>query len=152
MKNKDSTRWLIGACVLLTALMFIGCATYPLPDGARTHVTSTVSTLDNDGIVLHVLNYSDMQKTIRARIYRNTGAGAVQVTDSGTIAVAATWQWGLGYTVQESGEYWVELDVSSEALVPKVSFERHDGAKWVPFVTYSPGDFAVYDPQRRRLW
>lgn len=152
MKSKYDLYWIILICVLFAVLMFSGCATYPLPDGARKHVTSTVSTLDNDGIVIHILNVSDAAKTARARIYKNTGAGAVQVSDTGTVAVTPTWEWGLGYTVQESGEYWVELDAGSETLIPKVSFERHDGTKWVPIVTYSPGDFATFDPQRRRLW
>ena len=88
MKSKGYINWMIVICVSSTALMSSGCATYPLPDGARKHVTSTVSILHNDGIVIHVLNNSDTPKTVRARIYKNTGAGAVQVSDSGTLTVA----------------------------------------------------------------
>ena len=137
---------------ILATLLGSGCATYPLQDGPRKYVTSAVSVLDNDGIVVHVLNYDTVTRTARVHIYKNTGAGAVEVVDTGDKQVVATWNWGLGYTVQDSGEYWVELDLNSEKLVPKVSFEKYDGGRWVPITMYLPGDFAVFDPQLRRLW
>jgi hypothetical protein len=42
------------------------------------YVTSTVSVLANDGIVVHVLNHSSSKEATRVRMYQNTGAGAVQ--------------------------------------------------------------------------
>ena len=116
------------------------------------YVTSTVSVLANDGIVVHVLNHSLSKEFAHVLVYQNTGAGAVQVVDSGDSEVTPTWQWGLAYTVQDSGEYWVQIQVSSEFLIPKVAFERYDGTAWMPIIAYSPGDFAVFELQRRRLW
>jgi hypothetical protein len=70
----------------------------------------------------------------------NTGAGVVEVVGTGDRDIVPTWTRGLDHTIQESGERWVRIQVSSEYLVPKVSFERHDGGKWVPFAAYAPGD------------
>lgn len=118
------------------------------------YVTSTVSVLSNDGIVAHVVNDSTTAQSTQVIIYQNTGAGAVVSTDSGVVALTPTWQWGLGYTVSQSGEYWVRARVSSDALIPKVSFERMQGGVWIPLVTYRPGDFAVFQltPKRQRVW
>lgn len=116
------------------------------------YVTSTVSTLKNDGIVVHVLNHSAVLHKTHVHIFQNTGAGAVQVADSGSVGVAPTWQWGLGFTIPASGEYWVQVEVDSEFLIPKTSFERSTAGLWVPLVSYSPGDFAVFDRAPRRLW
>src|SRR5205807_9788469 len=73
------------------------------------YVTSTVSLLvignQGDGIVVHVLNDSAVSENARAIIYQNTGAGAIVAVDSGSAVVAPSWQWGLGFTIQESGEY-----------------------------------------------
>lgn len=118
------------------------------------YVTSAVSVLDHDGIVVHIVNDSPVTGTARAVIYQNTGAGAVTATDSGVVSLIPTWNWGLGYTVSSSGEYWVRIQVSSQFLIPKASFERFESSVWVPVVTYRPGDFAVFrvKPTRKRIW
>lgn len=122
------------------------------------YVTSTVSLLmhagQSDGIVVHVVNDSGMSEHTRAVIYKNTGAGAITSTDSGHVAIVPTWQWGLGFTVPESGEYWVRVQVTSQFLIPKVSFERLQSEIWGPIVSYRPGDFAVFQlkPTRKRIW
>jgi hypothetical protein len=119
------------------------------------YVTSGVSLLDGDGIVVHVVNDSDVPEKVRVVIYKNSGAGAITVSESGAV-LPSTWIWGLGFTVLTtgSGEYWLRIQVTSEFLVPKASFERHDGSVWIPVVSYRPGDFAVFDlrPVRRRIW
>src|SRR5207248_2835803 len=70
------------------------------------YVTSTVSLLvqagQGDSIVVHVVNDSGASENTRAIIYKNTGAGAITASDSGPVAVAPTWQWGLGFTIPES--------------------------------------------------
>jgi hypothetical protein len=116
------------------------------------YVTGAVSLLDNDGIVVHVLNDNGGDEKARVVIYKDTGAGAVAVEDH-DITVDSTEVWGLGFSAVISGEYWIRIQVSSDVLVPKVSFERHDGV-WIPIVTYRPGDFAVFDlhPSRKRIW
>lgn len=122
------------------------------PAFALEYVTSAVSVLPNDGIVVHVVNDSGVAESTRVVIYQNTGAGAITVVDTGRVAVAPTWTWGLGFTVKDSGEYWLRIQASSEALIPKASFERVDGGIWKPVVTYRPGDFAVFSLTRKRLW
>ncbi len=122
------------------------------------YVTCTASLLvagaQGDGIVVHAVNDSTVAEQVQVMIYHNTGAGAVTVYDSGPIAVVPTWQWGLGYTVKASGEYWVRIRASSQFLIPKVSFDRIQNGVWTPLVTYRPGDFAIFQllPTRKRLW
>ncbi|HZK79550.1 MAG TPA: hypothetical protein VFC46_00745 [Humisphaera sp.] len=85
------------------------------------YVTSTASLLvvggQGDGIVVQVVNDSGASANTRAVIYHNTGAGAIVAADSGNAVVAPNWQWGLGFTVHESGEYWVRVQASSEFLI-----------------------------------
>jgi hypothetical protein len=126
-----------------------------MPDGFEfEYVSSSVSVLDGDGIVIHVVNDSANGEETQAIIYQNTGAGATTAADSGVVSVTPTWQWALGYTVSSSGEYWVRIRTSSATLIPKASFERVDNSVWVPVVTYRPGDFAVFKlvPARERIW
>jgi hypothetical protein len=117
------------------------------------YVTSTVSVFQGDGIVVHVVNDSALNEKTRVIIYENTGAGAVVAVDTGDLAVTPTWQWGLGYTIPNSGEYWVRISVSSDSMIPKASFERVQTVGWVPVVSYLPGDFAIFQlPAKTRLW
>jgi hypothetical protein len=121
------------------------------------YVTSTVSLLvqagKGDGIVVAVVNDSAASENTHVAIYLNTGAGATAVAGTST-TIVPNWQWSLGYTVKNSGEYWVRVQTSSEFLVPKVSFERLQNGVWTPVVSYRPGDFAVFQltPTRTRLW
>lgn len=116
------------------------------------YVTSAVSVLANDGIVVHVVNDSGVTENTRVVIYQNTGAGAITVADTGRVAVTPTWTWGLGFTVKDSGEYWLRVQTTSESLVPKAAFERVASGIWNPIVSYKPGDFAVFSLTRKRLW
>lgn len=116
------------------------------------YVTSAVSVLPDDGIVVHVVNDSSVAESTRVVIYRNSGAGAITVADTGIVTVTPTWTWTLGFTVKDPGEYWLRVQASSEALIPKASFERLDGSIWKPVVSYRPGDFAVFSLTRKRLW
>lgn len=116
------------------------------------YVTSAVSMLDNDGIVVHVVNDSGVAENVRVVIYQNTGAGAVTVVDTGRVLVTPTWNWGLGFTVKQSGEYWLRIQATAESLIPKASFERVAAGIWQPIVSYKPGDFAVFSLTRKRIW
>ena len=116
------------------------------------YVTSAVSMLANDGIVVHVVNDSSQAENTRVVIYQNTGAGAVTVIDTGRVGVTPTWNWSLGFTIKESGEYWLRVQATSESLIPKASFERVDAGVWKPVVSYRPGDFAIFSLTRKRLW
>jgi hypothetical protein len=118
------------------------------------YITSTVSLLKDDGIVVHVVNDSDVAGNTHVVIYMNTGAGASIATDSGSVVVTPTWAWGLGFTIPGSGEYWLRIQTTSEVLIPKASFERFRESIWIPVVSYRPGDFAVFKlkPSRERIW
>jgi hypothetical protein len=116
------------------------------------YVTSAVSVLSGDGIVVHVVNDSGVGENTRVVLYQNTGAGATTVLDTGLVAVTSTWTWGLGFTVKASGEYWLRIQATSEALIPKASFERVDAGTWKPVVSYRPGDFAAFSLTRKKLW
>jgi hypothetical protein len=119
---------------------------------ALEYVTSSVSVLANDGIVVHVVNDSAVPEDVHVVIYQNTGAGAVTVADTGRVSVAATWTWSLGFTVKNPGEYWVRIQTTSESLIPKADFQRIAGGIWTSLVSYKPGDFAVFSLARKRLW
>jgi hypothetical protein len=122
------------------------------------YITSSVSGIitagQADGIVIHVLNDSKAKEKARVIIYQNTGAGAVIATDSNVVDIVPSWQWGLGFTIPNSGEYWVRIEVTSSELIPKASFERIQNGIWIPYVSYKPGDFAIFalQPSRKRLW
>jgi hypothetical protein len=122
------------------------------------YITSTASVVVNagqgDGIVTHIVNDSKKNEYARVLIYQNTGAGAIIAYDSGVADIVPSWQWGLGFTVPQSGDYWLRIQISSESLIAKVSFERLQNGIWVPFVSYLPGDFAIFKtiPSRKRLW
>jgi hypothetical protein len=109
-----------------------------------------VSVLANDGIVVHVLNYSARERGIRVQVFQR-GAGASQVLDTGSVSVAPTFQWSLSHRVQVPGEYWIEITADEDALVPKVSFERNIGGTSTPFVSYAPADFVIFKNQQR-VW
>ncbi len=115
------------------------------------YITATAAVQANDRILCEVLNYSTRKEWARVRIYRNAQDGAIQVMDSGDEEVVSTWQWGLAYEVR-GGNYWVQVMVSSEFLIPRVSFESLQAGAWRPLAAYLPGDFAVFEllPVRRR--
>ncbi len=118
------------------------------------YVTSAVSLLKGDGIVVHAINDSTVSENARMIIYRATGAGASVASDSDTIVVTPTFNSGLAFTVAESGEYWLRIRVTSECLIVKASFERLRDSVFVPLVSYQPGDFAIFrlQPSKTRLW
>jgi hypothetical protein len=116
------------------------------------YVTSAVSMPANDSIGVHVVNDSGQAENTRVVIYKNTGAGATTVIDTGRVVVTPTWTWVLGFTIKEPGEYWLRVQATSESLIPKASFERVDAGIWKPVVSYRPGDFAIFSLTRKRLW
>ena len=116
------------------------------------YVSSAVSLRTDDGIAIHIVNDNSFSGAAEVLIYKNTGAGAVTVADSGIVNLTPSWTWTLGFTAKDSGEYWVRIKVSTEAMVPQASFERVEGGIWKPFVLYKPGDFAVFSLTRKRLW
>lgn len=133
-----------------------------MPEGefVLDFVTGAVSVINGDGIVIHVTNDSQVEATTQLLIYQNTGAGAITQSDSGSYTLPPAWTGGVGYTIQESGEYWVRIRSTSEFVIPQVSFEclsdpsPNPRPPFTPFVVYKPGDFAVFElpSQRHRKW
>jgi hypothetical protein len=117
------------------------------------YVTSTVGAVTNDGIGVHVVNDSGVAENVRVVIYKNTGAGAVTVADTGRVVVTPTWAWFVSFPVKDPGEYWLRVQATSESLIPRASFERLDASGASRTIeSYRPGDFAVFSLTRKRLW
>jgi hypothetical protein len=122
------------------------------------YVTGAVSLYmtgaQGDGIVAHIINDSDVEEKIRIVIYHNTGAGALTDAEYNDVNVVPHWMWGLGYTLKSSGEYWVRIQTTSQFLIPQVTFDRLQNGKWVPFISYRPGDFAMFSllPARKKIY
>jgi hypothetical protein len=117
------------------------------PTGGPEYVTGAVSLYDHEAITIHVTNDSNQDGNTHVVIYKNTGAGAVVVADEGS-NVPKTWTWSLAFNVvppkYTSGEYWVRVQTSSPDFIPTVKFTRQNAGVWTPFVTYAPGDFAIF--------
>jgi hypothetical protein len=107
-----------------------------------------------DAISVVVLNDGVVEEYTYVVIYRDTGAGTRAMVDQGPQVVYPAAAWSLGYTALEAGEYWVRIQTTSQFMIPKVSFERYGDRAWCPLVSYTPGDFAVYQlrPLRKRMW
>lgn len=116
------------------------------------YVTSAVGMGIGDGIVAHVVNDSGVAESVRVVIYKNTGAGAITVADTGRLTVTPTWAWSLSFGVTDPSGYWLRIQTTSESLVPTASFDRNEGGSWKPVAAYRPGDFAVFSLTRKRLW
>jgi hypothetical protein len=116
------------------------------------YVSGAVNLLAGEAIVAHIVNDSAVSESTRVVIFRNTGAGAVVETDSGAMALTPTWTGGIAHTISSPGTFWVRIQASSEALIPKASFERDVAGVFSPIVSYKPGDFAVFSLARKRLW
>jgi hypothetical protein len=116
------------------------------------YVTSVVSVRANDAIVVHVVNDSGVAENTRVVIFQNTGAGAVTVADTGRVVVTPTWTWSLGFTIKNPGDYWLRIQTTSEALIPKAAFQRDEAGIWKNLESYRPGDFAAFSLTRKKLW
>jgi hypothetical protein len=117
------------------------------------YVTSGVSLTTNDAIGIQVVNDSGVAENTRVVIYKNTGAGAVTVVDTGRVVVTPTWTWLMSLPVKDPGTYWLRIQTTSESLIPSASFERLDAAGISKTLeSYRPGDFAVFSLSRKRLW
>jgi len=119
---------------------------------ALEYVTSTMSLPAGDVITARVVNDSAAVEHVQVVVYKNTGAGAAVVLDTGRLPVGATWAWFVTLNLMEPGEFWLRIRTSSEALVPGASFDKYEGTEAKPRMIYRPGDFAVFSLARKRLW
>ena len=116
------------------------------------YVTSTVGMLKNGGIVVSVLNDSATAENMQIIVYYTLFATSRVVMDTGVKVVHPTGVWVNGFTVVDNGEYSVRIRVSSEYLIPNALFDKMTGTTSELIVIYKPGDFAVFDQARKRLW
>ena len=118
----------------------------------RDYVSGVVSMRKDEGIVVKVLNDSGVNENARVVLYQVTGAGSSVHSDSGRGSVIPGWAWNVGLTIRDDGDYYVRIQATSDAFVPSAIFQRLTAAGvFAPFLTYAPGDFAVFDLTRRRL-
>ena len=116
------------------------------------YVTSAVGMGLNDNILVDVVNDSGVVENTRVVFYKNTGAGAVVVADTGRVNVAATWTWSASLAVKDGSAYWLRIQTTSESLVPRALFVRDEAGVIRTVESYRPGDFAVFSLTRKRLW
>lgn len=116
------------------------------------YVTSAVGMGPNDSILVDVVNDSGVAENARVAIYKNTGAGAVLVADTGRVNVVATWTWGLSFPVKDGSAYWLRIQTTSESLIPRALFVHDEAGVTRTVESYRPGDFAVFSLTRKRLW
>lgn len=116
------------------------------------YVTSGVGLAANDNINIQVVNDSGVAENVRVVIFKNTGGGAVTVLDTGRVVVASSWTWAMGFAVKDSADYWLRIQATSDALIPKALFLHDEAGVWKTVEHYRPGDFAVFSLTRKRLW
>lgn len=116
------------------------------------YVTGAVALVTDDGILVDGVNDSGVTENVRLVIYKNTGAGAVLVADTGRVNVAATWTWSASLSVKDTSAYWLRVQTTSESLVPRALFVHNEGGGTRTVESYRPGDFAVFSLTRKRLW
>lgn len=121
------------------------------------YVTSLLLLSPDIVISINLTNDSDQPVDTRIVIYQSTKEGANVVSDTGIYPLTPTWTGGLGYGPQEPGNFWVRIQVASEFVIPQIMIERQPqppDTLWVPYLLYTPGDFAVFrlQPERHRIW
>lgn len=116
------------------------------------YVTSAVGMVTNDIILVDVVNDSGVAENVRVVIYKNTGAGAVTMADTGRVVVTPTWTWGLSFPVKDSSAYWLRIQTTADSLVPRALFLHDEAGVSKTVESYRPGDFAVFSLTRKRLW
>ena len=116
------------------------------------YVTSAVGMGMNDAVLVDVVNDSGVAENVRVVLYKNTGAGAVTVIDTGRVVVAPTWTWGSNIPIKDGSAYWLRIQTTSESLIPRALFLHDEAGVWKTVESYRPGDFAVFSLTRKRLW
>jgi hypothetical protein len=116
------------------------------------YVTSAIGMVMNDNILVDVVNDSGVAENVRLVIYKNAGAGAVTVADTGRVVVTPTWTWSTSFAVRDGSAYWLRIQTTSESLIPRALFLHDEAGAWKTVESYRPGDFAVFSLTRKRLW
>ncbi len=114
------------------------------------YITGPVRVPPFNPISASVLNHSAMKELVRIRIYQSVATGAELLVDTGDIEVIAMGAYGAAIPAQLEADYWVQINTSSEFLIPTARF-GNVAAHPASDIFCSPGDFAVFESGRRRI-
>ncbi len=107
----------------------------------------TVSAGDTITITVDLINHNDVQKeSIRLRLFGQTSFDPLidEHRDLGPRGIFSSVNGPLN-----PGSYWVEVG-ASEFVVVSAAIRTLEGGRPIQVVSYSPGDFAVFESGRRR--
>ena len=90
-----------------------------------------------------------MTELVRIQIHYRNADGVGLLNDTGDVEVTATGTYSVGIVPLVAGDYWVQIHTSCEFLIPSATFQN--AGSGMPTIIYSPGDFAVFEPGRRRI-
>jgi hypothetical protein len=117
------------------------------------YITGPVRVWPFNPISASVLNHGAMKELVRIRIYQRdaTGALSLLIVDTGDIEVIATGTYGAGIPAPVETDFWVQINTSSESLIPTATFGSVAAGLTNSVIFCSPGDFAVFESGRRRI-
>ncbi len=111
------------------------------------YMTAPVPVSVFNAISVNVLNHSALTESVRIRIhYRNAG-GVGLLSDTGDVNLIAAGTYSAAIAASEEGDYWIQIHTNCESLIPSATFHNTGS----PVISYSPGDFAVFESGRRRI-
>jgi hypothetical protein len=113
------------------------------------YVTGAEFCIANDAIGVFVLNTGALAATTRIIVNHESGGTSVVIVDTGTTSVDPSASFGFSLSILTTGQYWIQIFVSSNELVPNARFVTIQGTNPVTFMSYAPGGFAVFD--RRKM-
>jgi len=120
------------------------------------YITCMTAVPGGDTITLHVLNYATTTEAVRVRFWNSDGGGSKIQSDSGDVKVVSKGSWGLSWTIPSgtgSGfDGWVEIEVTSDKILPEVLFFKPAPGAPLRYMYYLPGDFAVFDNADNRVF
>jgi len=117
-----------------------------------TYVTGPLVLFKGDALAPRVLNFGTTLEATTMRVFSNR-AGSPTVADSGSVKIPSRGTTAMSYTLTDADECWVEIETTSETLIPTCYVARPAVSGGFETLTlYKPGDFAVFDPTGKRLW
>lgn len=114
------------------------------------HITGLMVLRAGDNVTTHVLNPGTALEGTRIRIFADRGARLL--SDSGDLKISPRATNATSFALATAEEVWVEIEATSEILVPMVYFVRPGVPTYQILELFKGGDFAVFDPAGKRLW
>lgn len=116
-----------------------------------THVTGIILMRRGEAVAPHVLNFGTTTEAARMRVFADR-AGGVTLADSGDVKVPPRGTTAMSHTLAASEDLWVEIETTSESLVPTCYFARPAASGFEIVALFRGAEFAVFDPAGKRLW